>query len=98
MKSLSRVLFRIQYNTFSDMITKEDQDKLNENYYLRFIKNQYSLNGRPMPFNITITIKIGEKDVATIIEEVLNCFRLPLTIGIDFWAVLTSFARYGSSE
>ena len=79
--------------TISDLIPKDEQEKLSETYYLRFVKNQYNLTGRPIPYNITITIKIGKKEIATLIEDVLNCFRLPLTIGIDFWAVLTSISR-----
>ena len=70
-----------------------EQEQLKDVYYLKFIKNQYSLSGRPKPFNVTITVKIGKQDIAKIIEDILNCFRLPLSIGIDFWAVLTSFAR-----
>ena len=75
------------------MITSEEQNQLKDGYYLKYIRNQYSLAGRPTPFNLTITIKIGPKDVASLIEDVLNCLRLPLTVGIDFWAVLTSHSR-----
>ena len=75
------------------MISEEEQSKLTDSYYLKFVKNQYSLSGRPKPFNATITVKIGKQDVPTILEETLDCFQLPVNIRVDFWAVLTSFSR-----
>ena len=77
----------------SDLLSDEEQEKLKDAYYLRYVQNQYSLSGRPEPYNITITVKLGKREVSDILEDILNCFRLPLSIGIDFWAVLTSLAR-----
>ena len=69
---------------YSDLISKDEQEQLKDGYYLRYIRNQYSLAGRPKPFNLTVTIKISQKNIPDLIENILNCFRFPLTIGIDF--------------
>ena len=77
-----------------DIISVDDQEKLLDNYYLRFIKNQYSLAGKPVPINATITVRVGKSDIQTIIHKVLNCFTLPVNCRIDFWAVVSSISRY----
>ena len=78
---------------FKEIISADDQQALADNYYLRFVKNQYSLAGKPIPVNATITVKIGKLDTQTIIRNVLNCFTLPLNCRIDFWAILSSITR-----
>ena len=75
------------------MIDDEEHDEIKDNGYLKFVKNQYSLAGRPVPINITITIRIGKSDVQKIIRQVLDCFTLPVNCRIDFWAILSSLSR-----
>ena len=75
------------------MISEEEQEDIKDNQYLKFVKNQYSLAGRPAPINITITIRLGKNDVQKIVRQVLDCFSLPLNCRIDFWAILSSHSR-----
>ena len=77
-----------------DIISEDDQETVKDHYYLQYVKNQYSLAGKPVPFNITITIRIGKSDIQTIIKNVLNCFSFPLNCRVDFWAIVSSLTRY----
>ena len=75
------------------MITEEEQDKIKDNQYLRFVKNQYNITGRTTNSNITITVRLGKYDIQKIIYKILDCFTFPLNCRIDFWAVLASSTR-----
>ena len=77
----------------TDIISDENQQKIKDHQYLKYVRNQYNLAGKPTPINITITIRVGKSDIQTIIRDVLNCFTFPLNCRIDFWAVVSSLTR-----
>ena len=76
-----------------DILSEDEREQIEDNYYLRFVKNQFSLAGKPEPINATITIRIGKSDIQTIIRKVLDCFTLPVNCRIDFWAIISSISR-----
>ena len=72
---------------------EEIEDHLTNNIYLKLIRNQYTLSGRPRPYTCTITKCVGSQQINEMIKEIVECFTLPLRVKIDFWAVLTSSSR-----
>ena len=61
---------------------------------MRYVKNQYSLYGRPYPFNATITIRLFNQEVETLLRDILEVFTLPISVRVDFWCKVTSDARW----
>ena len=61
--------------------------------YIKLIKNQYHLSGRPYPYNATITISLAGASIEKIVRQVLECFLLPVCIRVDVWATMVSKTR-----
>ena len=61
--------------------------------YLKLIKDQFSISGRPRPYNCTITKCVGNDTIPEMIRTIVECFTLPIKIRIDFWAIVTSSSR-----